>query len=61
MNMLKNKKYIDGILIGAVVGLGGVILAEKQGWIVNVDKKNKIYGAIAGAILGGYYIYRFKK
>jgi hypothetical protein len=58
---VKNKKYIDGILIGAVVGLGGVILAEKQGWIVNVDKKNKIYGAIAGAILGGYYIYRFKK
>jgi hypothetical protein len=58
---VKNKKYIDGILIGAVVGLGGVILAEKQGWIVNIDKKNKIYGAIAGAVLGAYYIYRFKK
>jgi hypothetical protein len=58
---VKNKKYIDGILIGAVVGLGGVILAEKQGWITNIDKKNKIYGAIAGAVLGAYYIYRFKK
>jgi hypothetical protein len=58
---VKNKKYIDGILIGAVVGLGGVILAEKQGLIVNIDKKNKIYGAIAGAVLGAYYIYRFKK
>jgi hypothetical protein len=58
---VKNKKYIDGILIGAVVGLGGVILAEKQGLIVNVDKKNKIYGAIAGAVLGAYYIFRFKK
>ena len=58
---VKNKKYIDGILIGAVVGLGGVILAEKQGWIANIDKKNKIYGAIAGAVLGAYYIYRFKK
>ena len=55
------KKYIDGILIGAVVGLGGVILAEKQGWITNIDKKNKIYGAIAGAVLGTYYIYRFQK
>jgi hypothetical protein len=58
---VKNKKYIDGILIGAVVGLGGVILAEKQGWITNIDKKNKIYGAIAGAVLGAYYIYRFQK
>jgi hypothetical protein len=58
---VKNKKYIDGILIGAVVGLGGVILAEKQGLIANVDKKNKIYGAIAGAVLGAYYIFRFKK
>lgn len=57
----KNKKYLDGILVGAVVGLGGVILAEKQGWITNIDKKNKVYGAIAGAILGAYYIYRFQK
>lgn len=57
----KNKKYIDGMLIGAVAGFGGAILAEKQGWIANVDKKNKVYGAIAGAVLGAYYIYRFKK
>jgi hypothetical protein len=56
-----NKKYMDGIIVGAIVGFGGVILAEKQGWIETIDKKNKIYGAIVGAILGGYFINRFKK
>lgn len=57
----KNKRYIDGILIGAIAGFGGVILAEKQGWLATIDKKNRMYGAIAGAILGAYYIFRFKK
>jgi hypothetical protein len=51
-------KLMDAVLVGAVVGFAGVYLAEKQGWIVSVDKKNKIYGAIAGAVLAVYIIYR---
>ena len=54
-------KSLDAMIIGAIAGLGGVILAEKQGWITSVDKKNKIYGAIVGAIAGLYVSYRFKK
>lgn len=57
----KNKRYVDGILVGAIAGFGAVILAEKQGWITTIDKKNKMYGAIAGAVLGIYYINRFQK
>lgn len=57
----KNKRYIDGVLVGAVAGFGAVILAEKQGWITTIDKKNKVYGAVIGAILGVYYVNRFQK
>ena len=53
-----NKQYIDALVIGAIVGFAGVILAEKQGWIAVVDKKNRLYGAIGGAILGAYIVYR---
>ena len=54
-------KSIDALLIGAVVGFAGVILAEKQGWITTPDKKNKFYGAGVGAVLGIYIANRFKK
>jgi hypothetical protein len=50
--------YIDGIVIGAVVGVIGAYVAEKQGWIAQPDKKNKIYGAAIGAAAGIYLIYR---
>jgi hypothetical protein len=53
-----DKQYIDALVIGAIVGFAGVILAEKQGWIAVVDKKNRLYGAIGGAILGAYIVYR---
>lgn len=53
-----NKQYIDALVIGAIVGFAGVLLAEKQGWIAVVDKKNRLYGAIGGAILGAYIVYR---
>jgi hypothetical protein len=53
-------KYVDAMLIGAIVGLGGVYLAEKQGWIAEPDKKYKMYGALGGALLGMYYVYRSK-
>lgn len=57
----KNKEYIDGILLGAIVGVAGVFLAEKEGFIEGADNKIKIYGAIGGALLGCYAVYRFKK
>jgi hypothetical protein len=55
-----NIKYIDALLIGAVVGFAGVYLAEKQNWITSIDNKNRIYGAIGGAALGAYIVYRIK-
>lgn len=57
---LPKLKYIDAIVLGSLLGVGGVYLAEKQGWLPEVDKKNKIYGAIIGAALGSYLLYRFK-
>jgi hypothetical protein len=55
-----DKQYIDALVIGAIVGFAGIIIAEKQGWIANIDKKNRLYGAIGGAILGAYIVYRKK-
>jgi hypothetical protein len=55
-----NKQYVDALVIGAIVGFAGILIAEKQGWIAVVDKKNRLYGAIGGAILGAYLIYRKK-
>lgn len=56
----KKKQMLDMVLLGAIVGFGGTILAEKQGWLNAEDKKNRLYGALIGAFLGGYYIYRQK-
>lgn len=56
----KKKQMFDMVLLGAIVGFGGTILAEKQGWLNAEEKKNRLYGAMIGAFLGGYYIYRQK-
>jgi hypothetical protein len=54
-------QYIDAAIIGAAIGFGGVYFAEKKGWLpIDIDKKIKIYGAIGGAILAAYLVYRFK-
>ena len=53
-------KYIDAVVLGAIAGVGGAFLAEKQGWIAQPDKKNKLYGALIGAAVGCYLLYRFK-
>lgn len=53
-------RYIDAMIVGALLGVGGVYIAEKQGWIAEPDKKYKLYGAIGGAILGYYFMYRKK-
>jgi hypothetical protein len=51
-------RYIDAMLLGAVVGLVAVIVAEKQGWIAEPDSKYKWYGAGLGASAAGYIVYR---
>lgn len=51
-------KYMDAFLIGALVGYLSVHIAEKKGYITSEDPKVKLYGAIGGALLGSYLVYR---
>lgn len=53
-------KYIDALVFGAVAGVGVAFLAEKQKWIAEPDKKNKLIGAAIGACAGAYLLYRYK-
>lgn len=53
-------KYIDVLIIGALAGVGGAYLVEKQGWIGEPDKKNKLYGALIGGAVAVYGLYRYK-
>jgi hypothetical protein len=55
-----NTRYLDAGILGAILGFGAVYLAEKQGWIAQADKKNKLYGAGIGAVLAMYIVYRKK-
>ena len=57
---VKKVKYLDYAIIGAVVGVGAVYLAHKKDWIKTHDNKHYAYGAIAGALLGAYIVYRTK-
>lgn len=52
-------KYMDAIIIGGLVGVVGIYLAGKQGWIAELDKKHYLYGGLAGGLLGAYLVYRF--
>ena len=54
----RKKKAMDGAIFGAILGFAGVMVAEKQGWMNAEEKKNRLYGAMIGAFLGGYYVYR---
>jgi len=51
-------RYIDAMLLGGAVGLVGVVVAEKQGWIAEPDSKYKWYGALVGAAAAAYIVYR---
>ena len=51
-------KYMDALLIGALVGYLSVHIAEKKGYIESEDPKVKLYGALGGALLGTYLVYR---
>jgi hypothetical protein len=51
-------RYADAIIIGAIIGAASAYLAEKQGWISEPDRKNKLYGAGIGALAAAYIVYR---
>lgn len=51
-------RYADAIIIGAIIGAVGAYLVEKQGWIGEPDRKNKLYGAAIGALGAAYIVYR---
>lgn len=51
-------RYMDTALVGAVIGLAVVYLANKKGWIKVPMPINFAYGAGIGAALGAYAIYR---
>lgn len=53
-------KYMDAALVGAVLGLGAVWLANKKQWIPVPNNKNYLYGAGIGAGLIGYIVYRIR-
>ena len=53
-------KVTDAIIIGAITGALAVWFAEKKNIIKEPDKKNKIYGAIGGALVFGYIAFRMK-
>jgi len=56
----QNTRFLDAAIVGAILGFGLIYLAEKKGWIKVEEKKNKMYGAIGGAVLAMYIIYRKK-
>lgn len=51
-------KYGDAMIIGGVVGFLLTHLAVKKEYIKTEDKHVKIYGAVAGGLLGMYLVYR---
>lgn len=51
---------MDSALIGALLGVVAVHIANKKNWIVVPEKINFLYGGLAGAFLGGYLVYRNK-
>lgn len=54
-------KYLDALIIGGLVGFLAIHFGEKQGYITpneENDKKNKMYGALGGALIGLYLVYR---
>jgi hypothetical protein len=52
--------YMDALIIGGLVGYLGVHFAEKKGYIPNEEgsKQNKLYGALGGALIGMYLVFR---
>ena len=52
--------YGDSAIIGAIAGFGLVHLAIKYNYIKTEDNEFKLYGAVAGALMGMYIVYRNK-
>ena len=57
----KQARYLDGIFIGGIAGLVAGIIAQKKYGMEDPEHKNKAYFAIGGAVLGAFFVYRFKR
>jgi hypothetical protein len=55
-----NAKYLDSIVIGAVIGFGATYYAEKKGWLPEGQPNNRYIGAGVGALALTYLAYRLK-
>jgi hypothetical protein len=54
-------RYVDAMIIGSVVGFGIAYLLERQGILESTEGRNyKLYGALGGAVLASYLVYRRK-
>jgi hypothetical protein len=51
-------QYLDAILMGGAIGFVGTHYAIKKGWLQTEDSKARIYGAVLGAVLGAYLVFR---
>jgi hypothetical protein len=57
-------KYLDGAVVGAIIGFIGVYYAEKKGWLSPSEEspmQNKLIGMGVGALAGAYAIFRFRR
>lgn len=55
----KKTKYIDGAILGGLIGIGLGYMAEKKSWLgENADPNNKWYIAGIGVLAGLYLSYR---
>jgi hypothetical protein len=57
-------KYLDGAIIGALIGLAGAYYAEKRGWLTPSEEnpmQNKLIGLAVGALAGAYATFRLKR
>jgi len=53
-------KVSDAVIVGAIAGAIGVYFAEKKNIIKEPTPKNKVFGAVGGALIFGYLAYRIK-
>lgn len=53
-------KYADAAILGAIIGIAAVWVAEKKQWISMPSPKNKIIGGVVGAGLLAYVVYRIR-
>lgn len=53
-------RYVDAMIVGGLVGFGVAYFLEKKGYIQSTERSYKLYGALGGAVLAAYLVYRKK-